>query len=375
MVLRGHPELHVICLFTRLRHCALLQAKTASEVCHSLVHLWIKYYGPPVLWYTDLGREFDNDLMRLFAEKYGIALRCAPGGAHWSHGGVERQHYQLRHTVELVLEAEESLSLQDACDVACLTAISHPMADRAFSPQQLVYGVSARWPDFVSAELPALSNSGVASDHVGHYLSKFLDSMYRAREKFHVADIRAKISLPEKHRPSTNRDVVLAAGDMVFYYESTEKGQDTWRGPAAIIGVDGDFVLLRHGGSVRRLPLLHCRPASDVLGAEVPAELEELEQPREDTGVLDGIVDEAGNDEAGNELNSQEIAELRRDGHARVSNAPEVRDPVLTRSCARAVLVALAQTDETLLRECGDNTSLSRRPLFPGRFSCPTVML
>ena len=133
---------------------------------------------------------------------------------------------------------------------------------------------------------------------------------------------------------------MLAAGDMVFYYESTEKGQDTWHGPAALIGVAGDFVVLRHGGSVCRLPLLHCCPASDVLGAEVPAELEEPEEPREDTGVLDGIVDEARYDEADNELSSQEIAELRRDRHARVSNAPEVRDPVLTRSRARAELVA-----------------------------------
>ena len=196
--------LHVICLFTRFRHCALLQGKTASEVCHSLLHVWIKYYGPPVLLYTDLGRELDNDLMRLFAEEYGITLRCAPGGARWSLGGVELQHYPLRHTVELVLEADESPSLQDACDVACLAANYHPPADRGFSPQQLVYGVSARWPDFVSAKLPALSTTGVASDHVGHYMSRFLDSMYRARVKFHVADIRAKISLAKKHRPSTN---------------------------------------------------------------------------------------------------------------------------------------------------------------------------
>ena len=78
--LRGHPVLHVICFFTCLRQCALLQGKTASEVCHSLLHLWIKYYGPPVLLWTDLGREFDNNLMRLFAEKYGITAPCTWGG-------------------------------------------------------------------------------------------------------------------------------------------------------------------------------------------------------------------------------------------------------------------------------------------------------
>ena len=58
-----------------------------------------------MLLYTDLGKEFDNELIRMFAKRYGITLHCAPGGSHWSLGGVERHHYQLRHTVELLLEA------------------------------------------------------------------------------------------------------------------------------------------------------------------------------------------------------------------------------------------------------------------------------
>ena len=71
-------------------------------------------------------------------------------------------------------------------------------------------------------------------------------------------------------------------------------------------------------------------------------------------------MDEAGYDEAGNELSSQEIAELRRDGHAPVSNAPEVRDPVLTRSRARAALVALALTGgDTVERVWGQCVSVT----------------
>ena len=142
--LPGQPVLHDICLFTRLGHCFVLRDQSATHVCQSLLHLWVKYYGPPVLLYTDLGNEFDNELIRMFAARYGITLHCAPGGSHWSLGGVERHHYQLRHTVELLLEADDTLSLQDACDVACMSLNYHPMPDRGFSPQQLVYGVSSR---------------------------------------------------------------------------------------------------------------------------------------------------------------------------------------------------------------------------------------
>ena len=334
--LRGRSILHVICLFTRLGHCTVLQNKSAPDVCHALLHLWVKCYGPPVLLFTDLGRGFDNDLMRLFADKYGITLHCAPGGSHWSLGGVERHHYQLRHTVEMLLEADDTLSMNDACDVACMAANAQPMSDRGFSPQQLVYGVSAKWPDLVSADLPALSSVRLPSDHVGHYMSRFLDAMYEARAKFHAADIRAKISLAERHKPSKNRDVVLTAGDRVFYHEALENGKDTWHGPASVIGVDGDFVVVRHGGGVRRLPLLRCRLASSVLGnVDPPADDPGEELCPED--VQDVIVDEAGN-----ELTEAEILALRDEdaGHA-VEHSQ--RDPVMTRSRARAELGLLSR--------------------------------
>ena len=90
------------------------------------------------------------------------------------------------------------MSLQDACDVACMLLNYHPMPDRGFSPQQLVYGVSSRWPDFVAAKLSALAETPVPSDHVGHYMVKFLDAMYRARENFHAVDVRAKVSLAKR---------------------------------------------------------------------------------------------------------------------------------------------------------------------------------
>ena len=170
----------------------------------------------------------------------------------------------MRHTVELLLEADDTLSLQDACDVACMLLNYHPMPDRGFSPQQLVYGVSSRWPDFVAAKLPALAETPVPCDHVGHYMVKFLDAMYRAREKFHAADVRAKVSLAKRSRPSSNGKVELVTGDTVFYFESLEKGKDSWHRPAVVSGADGDFVVLRHGRSVRCVPLLHCRQGGDT---------------------------------------------------------------------------------------------------------------
>ena len=121
-------------------------------------------------------------------------------------GGVERHIYQLRHTMERALESDDSLSMHDACDVACMAANFEPMADRTFSPQQLVYGLAAPGPNFVSADLPPISSSGVPADHVGHYMTRFLHSVYTAGDKFNAADIRTKVSSASRHQPSRNRD-------------------------------------------------------------------------------------------------------------------------------------------------------------------------
>ena len=160
----------------------------------------------------------------------------------------------------------------------------------------------------------------------------FLDAMYRAREKFHAADVRAKVSLAKRSRPSTNHKVELVTGDNVFYFESLEKGKDSWHGPAVVIGADGDFVVLRHGGSVRCVPLLHFRPASAVIGSpnvdpeDAPvAVLDEAQQELEELLV----------EEAGNELSAEKVDELRQ-----VRNNTE---PVVTLSRAKAAMSVLTK--------------------------------
>ena len=162
---------------------------------------------------------------------------------------------------------------------------------------------------------------------------KFLDAMYRAREKFHAADVRVKVSLAKRSRPSTNRKVDLVTGDTVFYFESLKKGKDSWHGPAVVIGADGDFGVLRHGGSVRRVPLLHCKPASAVLGSRDV-----------DPGVAPVAVPDAAHqeleellvDEAGNEPSAEQVAEL--------SWMRDDREPVVTRSRARAAMSVLTRS-------------------------------
>ena len=84
-----------------------------------------------MLLYTDPDKEFDNDLILQYADRYRVTLHFAPSTSWWPFGRVVRHDYQLRHPVELIMDANDMISLQDACDVACMAM----MAYRRFLPQ------------------------------------------------------------------------------------------------------------------------------------------------------------------------------------------------------------------------------------------------
>ena len=124
----------------------------------------------------------------------------------------------------------------------------------------------------------------------------------------------------------------LYFGHFLSFHTMQLEPPKSWHGPAVVIGADGDFVVLRHGGSVRRVPLLHCKPASAVLGsAEVDPEVAPVAVPDEaQQGLEELLVNEAGN-----ELSAEEVAELRR--------VRDDREPVVTRSRARAAMSVLTK--------------------------------
>ena len=106
---------------------------------------------------------------------------------------------------------------------------------------------------------------------------------------------------------STGRSLVFS--QVLVAVRQLFPGGSTSRLIDCMFGADGDFVLLQHGGSLRRVPLLHCRPASAVLGSpDVDPEVAPVAVPDEAQQELEELLV----DEAGNELSAEEIAELRR---------------------------------------------------------------
>ena len=75
--LRQHPDLHICCLFSRYSQGAVPQSKEAVNVSRAFLDKWIKCFGVPGVVLTDLGGEFENDVIRTMADRYGIELKSA----------------------------------------------------------------------------------------------------------------------------------------------------------------------------------------------------------------------------------------------------------------------------------------------------------
>ena len=188
---------------------------------------------------------------------------------------MERQHTKLRTLSEMLLEVYPSMSLSECVDLAHMGKNYFPIAKLGYSPHQIVFGVSSRWPDYDDCDLPALGSYEVAADHVGHYMIHFLSQMYKMRELFHAADVKSKMREAERFQGAPKQDVVFTQGDRVYYYhEPPKQGIVSWKGPAVVVGVDAGLVLVKHGGGVKRLPTIAVHHEASVVGDRPDPELE-----------------------------------------------------------------------------------------------------
>ena len=74
----------------------------------------------------------------------------------------------------MLLEGYPSMTLSTFVDLAHMGKNYFPIAKLWYSPHQIVFGVSSRWPDYDDCDLPALGSYDVAVDHVAHYMVHFL---------------------------------------------------------------------------------------------------------------------------------------------------------------------------------------------------------
>ena len=112
-----------------------------------------------------------------------------------------------------------------------------------------MFGRNPNLPSVLADRAPALE-SATPSD----LIRTNMNAMHTARIKYVEAESSEKIRRALKHKVRTYADVVFVNGDKVYYRRKNFKG---WKGPAVVLGQEGQFILIRHGGAFYRVHPCH----------------------------------------------------------------------------------------------------------------------
>ena len=130
--------LHLEDMATCYTAAAIIHNKRKETITRKIFQIWLAYFGSPVKFHSDCGREFDNDVFREMNESFNIETSMTPGESPYSNGKVERANKILYETM--------MKTIQDVgCDkeTALAWAVSAKnclQSHQGYSPNVLVFG-------------------------------------------------------------------------------------------------------------------------------------------------------------------------------------------------------------------------------------------
>ena len=235
--------LHIIDSATKYSAACLISSKHQDVIISSLFRVWFSYFGFPRKFLTDNGGEFSNDRFREMNEMFNVETATTAAESPFSNGIVERHNLILAEAMFKTIE-----DVKCAPDVALAWAVSAKNALQnhgGFSPNQLVFGRNINTPS-VLTDLPPALTSVTTSD----ILRDNMNAIHSSRKNYMGAEASEKIRKALRHKIRSYADISYVNGDKVYYRRKDFKG---WKDPAVVLGQDGQFVLVRHGGAFYRV--------------------------------------------------------------------------------------------------------------------------
>ena len=169
---------------------------------------------------------------------FNIETATTAAESPFSNGVVERHHLIV---VEAMEKTVEDLGCEKDMALAYAVAAKNSLQNRGgYSPNQLVFGMNPNFPSILSDKIPALE-----SQCMSDVVSGNLKCLQVARKNFIQAESSERIRRALKSKVRSYSDEVYDNGEKVYYRRKNFKG---WKGPAVVIGVDHQMVLVRHGG-------------------------------------------------------------------------------------------------------------------------------
>ena len=238
----GYILLHCVDHATRLSMSVRISSKEPRVILTALFKHFIGVWGTVEKFLSDNGGEFANSQFMEMCEKLNIRFILTAGESPFSNGLVERHNLVLSDMLDKVLN-----DIDCGIDIGiawCVNAKNSLQNIHGFSPFQLSIGKNPTFPVAIDNQLPALTQTSE-----NEIIRKNLDALHAARQAYIKSESSERIARALSHNVRTYNDVKYYNGDSVYFKRAKEK---KWRGPAKVLGQDGQQVLLKYGGYYTR---------------------------------------------------------------------------------------------------------------------------
>ena len=258
--------LHLIDHATRYSACAIIPNKRPQQVVKAMFSHWIGIFGAPNKFLSDNGSEFINQELLDLCETYNVTLKTTGAEAPWSNGLIERHNQVLGNMLDRVLN-DVNCNFEIAL-LWCVNAKNSLQNVHGFLPYQLVFGHNPALPGPFNNRPPALEDIESRGSEI---VRANLNAQQSARVAFMESERSERLRRALRTNTRTYSDQVIINNDKVYYKRNNSK---KWKGPAFVLGRDGQQILLKHGGFYIRVHPCRVRLAREPMtnnNFEVPA--------------------------------------------------------------------------------------------------------
>ena len=297
--------IHLIDHATRYSACGRIPSKQPHQVVKAMFANWIVIFGPPQKFLSDNGGEFINQELLDLCEVYNITLKTTGAEAPWSNGLVERHNQVLGNMLDRVLN-----DMNCPFDIAlawCVNAKNSLQNVHGFSPYQLVFGNNPVLPGPFTNRPPALEDVKLRSSDI---VRDNLNAQQASRVAFMESERSERLRRALRTSTRTYSDQVIVNGDKVYYKRKDSK---RWKGPAFVLGKDGQQVLVKHGGYYIRVHPCRVKLAREQPDTTHQGRQKELQQQADPSKDDNNLPSDSSSDSEGE--NDNELPEVPNPNH------------------------------------------------------------
>ncbi|CAE7487299.1 RE1 [Symbiodinium sp. CCMP2592] len=268
---------------------------------------WLNHYGPPGTVTIDLENGLQKGLTRA-CDWTGTAVKSCAGQAHWQAGFTERQGGAWKSIFNRVCEEHSVTTAEMKLAIAATSQAKNSLKKvGGYTPSQHVFGTLPMIPeDLLDGPHAQRPGEDVIYDDKH---AREVAIRTAARSAFHQVqtDERVRRALTGRSRVTKAKPLI---GDHVFFWRKLKNGKrGLWKGPATVIGYEGQNIWLTKGGRCFLCAPEHVRSATgEELGTiftlrAARDDLDKLlEADQDDEEVYDDMDVEPGDGDVEGEL-------------------------------------------------------------------------